>query len=73
MGAWEEDGDTCTVLRDGDCSVSFGSTSDAICECSADEGRDEGAPLPAFHTSRGALIRLYSRPQDTTIAHNLKP
>ena len=36
--AWEENSDTCDVQREGACSVSFGSTTDAICECSADEG-----------------------------------
>ena len=36
VGAWEEAGDTCTVEHDGSCSVSFGGTSDAICECSPD-------------------------------------
>ena len=55
MGAWEEDGDTCTVLRDGDCSVSFESTSDAICECSAD-----GAPCFLPSLAGRTHIRLYS-------------
>ena len=31
-GAWEEQNDDCTVIRQGDCdSSSFGSTSDALC------------------------------------------
>ena len=37
VGAWEESSDSCTVQSTGSCSISFGSTSDAICECSADE------------------------------------
>ena len=41
VGAWEEKEDTCSVLTPGACSVSFGSTSDAICECSPD--RDSSA------------------------------
>ena len=37
VGAWEEDGDTCAVLRDESCDSpvdNWGGTSDAICECS---------------------------------------
>ena len=37
VGAWDEKLDTCTVQSTGSCSVSFGRTSDAICQCSPDE------------------------------------
>ena len=37
VGAWEENSDTCAVLNIGSCSTSFGTTSDAICECSRDD------------------------------------
>ena len=38
VGAREEQGDSCAVQSDGNCSVSFGTTSDAICECSREGG-----------------------------------
>ena len=36
VGAWEENGDTCEVLREETCDSdpgNWGGTSDAICEC----------------------------------------
>jgi hypothetical protein len=36
VGAAEEDSNTCIILYNWDCSVSFEGTSDAICECSPD-------------------------------------
>jgi len=35
-GAWEETGDTCTVLHDMTCDQELAGSSDAICQCSAE-------------------------------------
>ena len=43
-GAWEESKDTCTVQYQGKCATSFGTTSDAICQCSAGKAKTPGPP-----------------------------
>ena len=45
IGAWEEDQDTCQILSEQQCSVSMGTTSDAICECSPENPGESGGPL----------------------------
>ena len=56
VGAWQEVDDTCTVKSVGSCSVSFGTTTDAICECTADQHADDTDLVVSLVHDKPALV-----------------
>jgi hypothetical protein len=67
VGAWEEQGDSCNVEYLGGCEDDFGSTSDAICECSPDSDDSQDTTI-GVESSPWKPLKFADESLDITIS-----